>query len=285
MSSESNEPPRDDQSGTTESMATCCGCGRQETTSPTAGKSPKSFRPCGCWAIALGLLVLFVVIFILLPVISPCREAARRFHCINNLKQLHLAMEAYHSAYGQFPPAYVADKDGRPMYSWRVLLIPFLEPSDFYDQFHHNEPWDSPHNLPLAKEYFAEFFRCPSQPKQEKPITSYVMIVGPDCLSQGSMSATQTDILHPKQTIILAEIADSDIVWTEPRDLDATTMSYNINDPQQLSISSKHPGGAHAIFANGHAIFLQDDIDPELIRKLTEPNAVLSDNESDSIEY
>ena len=48
---------------------------------------------------------------------------------------------------GAFPAAYVADENGRPMHSWRVALLPFLEQSDLYSQYNFNEPWDSPENL------------------------------------------------------------------------------------------------------------------------------------------
>jgi Protein of unknown function (DUF1559) len=62
-------------------------------------------------------------------------EAARRAQCRNNLKQIALALHDYHQQYGVLPPAYVADASGRPMHSWRVLLLPFLEQQSLYDQY------------------------------------------------------------------------------------------------------------------------------------------------------
>ncbi len=67
----------------------------------------------------------------------------------NHLKQLVLAMHNYHDVYKQFPPAAIRDAQGRPLLSWRVALLPFLEENQLYHQFHLDEPWDSPHNKPL----------------------------------------------------------------------------------------------------------------------------------------
>src|SRR5271168_5107175 len=74
--------------------------------------------------------VALLVGFFVLTILPPSRDhghAYRRTECKNHLKQLALAMHNYHDQYGSFPPAYIADKNGRPMHSWRVLLLPFLE--------------------------------------------------------------------------------------------------------------------------------------------------------------
>ena len=68
----------------------------------------------------LGVLLLFVL---MLPGSFAMREAvyeaARRIWCSNQLKQVALALHNYHQANGSFPPAYFADKNGKPMHSWR----------------------------------------------------------------------------------------------------------------------------------------------------------------------
>ena len=50
-----------------------------------------------------------------------------------------------------FPPAAICDKDGKPLLSWRVAILPYLEQGDLYKQFHLDEPWDSPHNSSLIE--------------------------------------------------------------------------------------------------------------------------------------
>ena len=68
---------------------------------------------------------------------------------MNNLKQIGLAMHNYHDARGRLPAAYTVDKDGKPLLSWRVLILPYTEEAALYKEFHLDEPWDSEHNKNL----------------------------------------------------------------------------------------------------------------------------------------
>ena len=82
--------------------------------------------------------------------------------CANNMKRIALALRNYHTAYGCFPPAYVADKNGRPMHSWRVLILPFLKEDPLYKQYKFSEPWDGPNNKKLIA-VRVMFYTCPER--------------------------------------------------------------------------------------------------------------------------
>ena len=92
--------------------------------------------------------------------IRAAREAARRSQCVNNLKQIGLAMHNYLAEHKTFPPAYSRDKSGRPLLSWRVHILPYLEQAALYKEFRLDEPWDSPHNRPLIDK-IPQVYRCP----------------------------------------------------------------------------------------------------------------------------
>ncbi len=94
--------------------------------------------------------------------LRPARMAAARTDCINNLKQIGLALHNYHTKHESFPPAYSRGKDGKPLLSWRVLVLPFLGEQALYDQFHLDEAWDSPHNRALISKMPA-VYRCPAE--------------------------------------------------------------------------------------------------------------------------
>ncbi|MBQ8364105.1 MAG: DUF1559 domain-containing protein, partial [Thermoguttaceae bacterium] len=107
-----------------------------------AGRSvypPQKKGPSGCAiaAIVLGVcFVLFVLVAIgvLLPAVQAAREkaqaGARRILCENNLRRITLATRNYADANdGALPAAYTVDKDGKPLHSWRVALLPYLEES------------------------------------------------------------------------------------------------------------------------------------------------------------
>lgn len=70
----------------------------------------------------------------------------------NSLKQIVLAAWNFESEYGYIVPRYSVDESGKPLLSWRVHLLPFMDQQGLYEQFHLDEPWDSEHNLPLVKQ-------------------------------------------------------------------------------------------------------------------------------------
>jgi hypothetical protein len=82
--------------------------------------------------------------------------------------------------YGCFPPAFIPDKDGKPQYSWRVLILPFLEQDALYREYRFDEPWNGPHNLVLVNQMPAVYC-CPSDYPSDSQ-TSYAMIVGPHAI-------------------------------------------------------------------------------------------------------
>src|SRR5207249_2796575 len=79
------------------------------------------------------------------------RIAGRRTVSQNNLKQIGLAMHNYHDTYRHFPPQALTDKNGKPLLSWRVAVLPFIEQDNLYRQFKLDEPWDSEHNRKLLE--------------------------------------------------------------------------------------------------------------------------------------
>jgi len=75
----------------------------------------------------LALVVLFLMCLGLLPAVESSRGSSRRSICGNNLKQIALALYSYTKRMVATPPAYIADSSGKPMHSWRVLILPYME--------------------------------------------------------------------------------------------------------------------------------------------------------------
>ena len=107
------------------------------------------------------IAIIAILIGLLLPAVQRVREAAARIQCANNLHQIGIAAHAYHDAFNSFPPAAITSKEGRPLLSWRVALLPHLDEGALYNEFHLNEPWDSAHNSKLIARMPA-VYRCPS---------------------------------------------------------------------------------------------------------------------------
>ena len=203
--------------------------------------------------------------------VSKARESARDLQCQSCLNQLAFALYCYHDSYGTFPPAVVADEGGKPLYSWRVLLLPYLGFTELYDEFDLNAPWDSPQNMRLAART-PPYFRCPSGPSAgDVQSTNYVVISGPGTAFPGTQSTSVSDFQDGvERTILLVEIANSTIHWMEPRDLDVADMSFVINAPGTPSISSPHPRGPGIVLANNISVYrCQPDISPAVLKNLT----------------
>jgi hypothetical protein len=223
--------------------------------------TPERFDP-GLRRLFLIGFVIVVVLVILVVTMNVVREesqkAARRIQCRNNLKQIAFALQKYHANFGCFPPAYIADENGRPMHSWRVLLLPYMEMKPFYDKYDFGEPWDGPNNSRLANQR-PEVYVCPSDYHWSKPPsqTSLVVVVGDDTPWPGHEPFSITDDgRNFLDTIQIVEVADSGISWMEPKDLNIDQMNFAINDLSRPGIRSHHRGGAHALFTDGTVRFL-----------------------------
>lgn len=195
----------------------------------------------------------------------------RRAICTNNLKQIGLALHNYQAVYGAFPPAYITDKAGNPAHSWRVLILPYLEEQKIYDEYDFSEPWDGPHNSKLLAK-MPRVFSCPTRDQNatRRPSrTSYVAVTGPGTMFPGAESIRLDEVTDGSaNTIMVGDIANVEIPWTKPEDLDVRTMSLKLNDKQNPSISSDHPGGAQVLFADGSCRFLKASISTDFLRSL-----------------
>src|SRR5713226_2285044 len=67
-----------------------------------------------------GVAMLFYAA-VIVPALSSGRSAGRRTQCLNNIRNITLALQNYAALSGSLPPAYIADENGRPMHSWRVM--------------------------------------------------------------------------------------------------------------------------------------------------------------------
>jgi hypothetical protein len=182
-----------------------------------------------------------------------------------------LAVANYHDQFGCFPPAYIADSDGKPMHSWRVLILPFLELSQLYNAYNFAEPWDGPNNRKLADRVGRIYLRSGLESDQVRT-TSFVAVVGPDTAWPGVSVRTYNDLGDGShETLIVVEVPDGEFRWMEPRDLYFDRMSFRINDGSGLGLGSRL-GGARVVSADGSVRTLRDDFNPKMLRAMLTAN-------------
>ncbi len=196
---------------------------------------------------------------------APMRANAARSQSTNNMKQIALAMHNYLSQHGSFPPAYTVDKAGKPLLSWRVLVLPFLEQDALYKEFHLDEPWDSDHNRALIDRMPA-VYRCPAARtlKADAGKTTYLTPRGTATIFPGSEGVKIQKITDgTSNTIMLVDAADDRaVVWTRPDD-------WNVDPKLDMKgIFGHFPGGTILGFADGSVRFIKETVELGVFEKL-----------------
>jgi hypothetical protein len=232
-------------------------------------------------ALAFSILAVFGVAFCLLlvPCVQKVRDGEGWVRSQNSLMQIGLALQSYHEVYKRLPPAVVTDKQGRPLYSWRVLLLPFLEEGPLYRQFKLDEPWDSPDNKKLLE----GTPRCyqPFGGGNDGPgLTRYQVFVGPGtAFERPGLRLAPKDIPDGLSETLLVVEAGEAVPWSKPADL-----AYDPKGPLQslgdvfsqpvyflcYEVSRRH--GFNAVFADGKARFIGTDMDERTLRGLITRN-------------
>jgi hypothetical protein len=202
-----------------------------------------------------------VAVALLLPVVQAARDAAHRTQDRNSLKQIALAMFNYHDTYGYFPAQASFDKNGKPLLSWRVQLLPFLDQAALYEQFHLDEPWDSEHNLPLAQQ-MPDIYR--NQAVAGKDTTVFLSFVGKGAFMDGNVGVTiQSFTDGTSNTLMLVEAnPEAAVIWTRPADL-----TFDEANPLN-GLGTIRPQGFQAALVDGSVRLIPKDIDPETLRRL-----------------
>ena len=234
-------------------------------------------RPPLAGAAMIVLLVVFGAS--LIPAVRAARGAAMTSsnHC--RIAQLLLALHNYHDSCGVFPPAFVADDDGRPMHSWRTLVLPYIEEGRIYDRYDFDEPWDGPNNRRLADEAMRPFRSSVLRGQPSRGATNFVAVVGPETAWPGPRGLGYRDLGGLSRRILLVETYASDIHWMEPRDLtvaeflaelapEPTLVEWWLKLPPPGWRYHHHSPGRAVGMADGRARFVHGDLTPEAAQAL-----------------
>jgi hypothetical protein len=148
---------------------------------------------------------------------APAPQPTRNEH-LNNLKQIGLALHAYHDTNKKFPTAAIYSKDGKPLLSWRVAILPYIEQGNLYNLFKLDEPWDSEHNLKLLDKMPTTYGPIGNN-KDDKTKTYYRVFTGANTVFEGTTGRRITDIIDGTSNTILVVEAHEGVPWTKPDDL------------------------------------------------------------------
>jgi hypothetical protein len=222
------------------------------------GESPTSPLVTGA---IIGILVA-----LLLPAVQAAREAARRNASINNMKHIMLSILNYEDRNKHFPTHANYDATGKPLLSWRVHILPYLDQQQLYNQFHLDEPWDSEHNRQLVAKMPEVFLDPSSRFAPEEGKTHYLGVLGEGCFFSGTSDGTKImDITDgTSNSIAVVQVNDERATpWTKPDD-----WQYDQKNPLAGLVRSLHPGVFFAARCDGSVFAVDEDVAPEQFKRM-----------------
>jgi hypothetical protein len=231
-----------------------------------AFRSPKAY-------VILFLAGLCLMCLLMWPAIDAATKISGRIAlCRSHEHQIAYALQEYRKANGRFPPAHIADKTGKPMHSWRVLLLPYIDEQNLYKMYNFNEPWNGPNNSKsLAMR--PRIYVCMSDPGASVPgssQTNYLAVVGRRSYWTDQTSKKPADLsAEVGDSIVVVEELNSAIAWTEPTDLSLDALELCDSNSSALRPSSNHGTTVSVALADGSAdCFSTSDVPPESVPKL-----------------
>ena len=208
----------------------------------------------------LGVLGISVILAIGVPYFRMELRQAEELRCGNNLKQIAVGLHTYHDVWKCFPPVFTTDGNGKPMHSWRVMIVPCMEGTAWFDRYDMNEPWNGPNNRKLGQHGSPPYWRCPTDRRTGREMTNYVAVYGPGTAWDINKATRFNEIGDGmSRTILIVEIRNSDIHWMEPRDIHINDLKLKFNATDGPSLGSYHIEGALVAMADGSVRLLSPD--------------------------
>jgi len=203
-----------------------------------------------------------ILVSLLLPAVQAARFAARRAQSSNNMKQILLAMLNHESAKMAYPARASFDEQHKPLLSWRVHMLPYLEQDELYQKFHLDEPWDSEHNKQLIP-LMPPVYRNPSS-AAGPGLTTYLAVCGEGFAFDGEKGRSIAELKDGTSNTILVVDANDDhaVTWTKPDD-----WQYDEEEPM-AGLGETHPQGFEAGFADGSVRQLSKRISPKVFHAM-----------------
>lgn len=259
--------------------------------------------------VVVSIAVIGVLAALLLPAVQRSREAARRAQCQNNLRQIGIALHAYHATYRVFPPGWI-----NPMgWSWSTQILPELDQAALFGALQVTDGTMQPPDSGTELDVPLAAFVCPSDLGPERnPFYSSDFVTGyhksnypavngdgnsiqqiPGLLT-GTFGANSRIGLKnlldgSSSTAIVGERRLTDLyrgaIWMRSTNQFGTfimssaavgtigsTVTINSYDARIIGFGSAHPGGGHFLFGDGAVTFVSDAIDPYVGRRIANRN-------------
>lgn len=217
---------------------------------------------------ATALVALVAVVWMAWPTIQKRALIAAQNQDIDNMKLIAKALNEYADRHGTYPPPVVYDDKGIPLYSWRVLILPFLGYESLYDTFQLDQPYDSANNLQCMSK-MPEEFASPHSDAMAGFQTNYALIIGPGTLFPPAGPLSSKNIDDP--TILLVETKHGLASWTEPGDIDISQGVRPGNRPMK-DLGGLYRDSFTAVSAQEEGLRIPNTVPGAVLDSLISPN-------------
>jgi hypothetical protein len=214
---------------------------------------------------------------------------AHEAECTNNLQQIAIAFHIYHDTYNKMPQLHTVDKDGKPLHSWRVTVLPYLEQNELYKKIRLDEPWDSEHNKQFHSQCPA-VFQCPQMVAKNPAIkqnglTTYSVIVGKNAYPDEGKKYHFHMITKGMSTTWAVVERQTPVNWMDPmQEITQEEAEKGINKSEK-GIGAVHPAGARramqVAFFDGSVRSFTENLSLESVKAFITRNG----GESSSVKY
>jgi prepilin-type processing-associated H-X9-DG protein len=201
---------------------------------------------------------------VILAVITGCNDSQSRKQSEENLKAISLGLLNYESASHHLPARATFDNEGKPLLSWRAIIMPHVTES-CCQHFRFDEPWDSEFNKPLVQP-MPDAYQDP-RIRMEEYATVYEAVVGPGLAFEGSEGINLLDVKDgSSKTVAVVEVAaDRAVPWTKPVD-------WEPDEKDILKGLANVDGTFQAAFLDGHVETIARTIDPKVLKAILTRN-------------
>lgn len=241
-----------------------------DATSSRIDRSTMSLRILS--SIAVVSCIVAVVFVVLLPVFRNAFSLRNRTLGLSNAKQIAEALNDYRRSYGCYPTPTVVDSSGKPLYSWRVLILPQLGFESLYNEYQLDQTWDSPTNIDLMNR-MPLVYACPgNQNAIDAHETNFALMVGPGSLFPAGKPIDADSMLDkPSETLLVVETKDGAYPWTQPKDLD-TKNGIKLGSRPMIDIGGNYPECAVAATVDNTPLAIKSTISQASLDAIITPN-------------
>ncbi len=220
----------------------------------TIPSPPRTRRTMITLAIAL---VAALAIYATWTSIDKCRREAIQMSAIGHLGWMTLALENYEWDHGSLPPLYLRGDDGRPLRSWRTLLLPTLECEAQFEEIDLSQPWNSPSNRRAAEgfpEYCQDLYHQYAH-QQTYGRTHLVALVGTGSIWDQETGIPRGQLKEHPNAVVLISLPHSDVAVWEPRDITENELLARVKDGQEVLFVTAGRSYGLVGFNNGRLTF------------------------------